>query len=55
MMHDLNLSVHASKGLLPEVGGILDQDAKFIHTWQAFQADKDLILEERRQKHGKRH
>jgi hypothetical protein len=53
MTYDLNLAVHASKGLLPESGGILDQDAKFIHTWQSFQADKDLILEERRQRNGK--
>jgi hypothetical protein len=49
-MHDLNLAVHASKGLLPEAGGMLDQPVKFVHTWQAFQSDKDLIIEERRSK-----
>jgi hypothetical protein len=49
-MQDLNLAIHASKGHLPEAGGMLDQSMKFVNVWQAFQADKDLIIEERRSK-----
>lgn len=47
--------VYAMKNTLPEAGGLLDQDAKFVHTWQAFESDKQLIDAERmsKQKHGR--
>lgn len=47
MINEINLVVHAMKSTLPEAGGLLDQDAKFVHTWQVFESDKQLIDAER--------
>lgn len=46
-IRQVNLIVHAMKNTLPNAGGLLDQDAKFVHAWQAFEADKQLIDAER--------
>jgi hypothetical protein len=55
MVRQVNLIVHAMKNTLPESGGLLDQDAKFVHTWQAFESDKQVIDAERmsRKKNGR--
>lgn len=47
MINEINLVVHAMKTTLPEAGGLLDQDAKFVHTWQVFESDKQIIDAER--------
>lgn len=55
LIREVNMIVYAMKNTLPEAGGLLDQDAKFVHTWQAFESDKQLIDAERmsKQKHGR--
>jgi len=53
----INLIIFANKGHLPKPGTILEQPAKFIHSWQAFNRDKEFIDEERRRRsqNGRRH
>jgi hypothetical protein len=56
MIRQVNLIIHAMKNTLPRSGGLLDQDAWFVHAWQAFESDKQLIDAERmsrQKKHGK--
>jgi len=43
----INLAGHAGKGLLPVVGGMLDQAAWFVSAWQALESDQNKIDEER--------
>ena len=50
LTRDINLTIFASDGHLPEGGGILDQDAKFLYTWQAFRHDVNKIQNDRRER-----
>jgi hypothetical protein len=50
MIRQTNLIIHAIKNTLPNVGGLLDQDAKFVHAWQSFESDKQIIDAERMSK-----
>ena len=53
---ELNKAIYATKGFLPDLGGINDQQATFVHLWQAFENDKQLIDSERlnkAQQHGR--
>lgn len=47
---DIALAIWAKQGHLPESGGILDQPAKFLHTWQAFQHDVNRIDTDRQER-----
>lgn len=47
MAQAVNLSSWATKGHLPEPGGILDQDAWFMSTWGALESETSLIEMER--------
>ena len=49
-IRQINLIVHAIKNTRPSEGGLLDQDAKFVHAWQAFESDKQIIDAERMSK-----
>ena len=43
----IRLVSHAMQDkLLPDAGGINDQDAKFVHLWQAFASDVNMIEKE---------
>ena len=47
LSRDIRLVSHAMQDkLLPEAGGINDQEAKFIHLWQAFSGDVNMIEKE---------
>jgi hypothetical protein len=43
-----NLAAWVSKGVLPEAGGIYDQDAWFVSVQNALEADVNRIEEQRR-------
>jgi hypothetical protein len=43
-----NLAAWVSKGILPEAGGIYDQDAWFVSVQNALEADVNRIEEQRR-------
>ena len=43
----INLVVHAMNGLLPDAGGVNDQDAWFVNLWSRFRADVNLCEREK--------
>ncbi len=45
-----NLSAWVSKGILPDVGGLHDQDAWFVSVQNALEADVNRIEDERRKR-----
>ena len=46
-LRDIRLVSHALQDkLLPDAGGVNDQEAKFVHLWQAFSGDVAMIERE---------
>lgn len=48
--NEINLAGFASKGHLPEPGGMLDQDAWFVDMWSVLSEDQSKIEEEIRKR-----
>ena len=48
--HAANLLSYVNKGLLPDSGGVLDQSAWMVTTWDAIESDCAKIEEERRRR-----
>jgi hypothetical protein len=51
LTREINLASWAEKGHLPNLGGVLDQEAFFMNVWAAMQSDIHKIDEESRRNH----